>query len=135
MATNGPFHRSGTPGGTGCPVTMIPVEGKSSEGLAISGMLLDAGDSATELTLLRTVAAGLGMAWGKDEIGWWAVVSNSPISTFGSTAPISEPEQCHALFREDDNGVRFSLIPLRHWLKPKIVRQSWPREGISSITL
>lgn len=88
---------------------MIPVEGKSSDGAVISGMLLDAGDSASELELLRTIAAGLGVAWGKDEFGWWAAVSNSPVSTFGSAAPVAEPEQRHALFREDDNGARFLI--------------------------
>jgi len=36
--------------------------------------LLDAGTAASEIELLRTVAAGLGVHWGKDDLGWWAIV-------------------------------------------------------------
>jgi hypothetical protein len=39
--------------------------------------LLDAGKDASELELLRTVAAGIGIQWGHDDFGWWAVVPAS----------------------------------------------------------
>lgn len=71
---HGPFHRSGQPGGAGCQVTAIPINGRSSEGSEINGSLFDAGPEATELELLRTVAHTLKVAWGHDEFGWWAAV-------------------------------------------------------------
>jgi len=40
----------------------------------VPGHLLDAGTEATELELLRTVASGLGVRWGHDDLGWWAAV-------------------------------------------------------------
>ena len=36
--------------------------------------LLDAGTDATEVELLRTIAEGLGVRWGHDDLGWWAAV-------------------------------------------------------------
>lgn len=70
----GPYHRLGEPGGPGCPVAALEIQFKKPDGTIGSGHLLDAGPNATELELLRTVAEGLGVKWGHDELGWWAVV-------------------------------------------------------------
>ncbi len=77
MAPFGPFHRTGGPGGSGCPVSALPVKGKQPNGSLTSALLLDAGKESTELELLRTVARTLGVRWGHDELGWWAVVPNA----------------------------------------------------------
>lgn len=45
------------------------------DGADTPGHLLDAGLEASELELLRTVANGLGVRWGRDDLGWWAVVA------------------------------------------------------------
>lgn len=73
--THGPYHRLGEPGGPGCEVSSLPIQFKANDGTIVAGHLLDAGPAATELELLRTVANGYGVRWGRDENGWWAVVS------------------------------------------------------------
>ena len=70
----GPYHRLGEPGGPGCPVVSLPITMKASDGTAVNAVLLDAGTEATELELLRTIAQGIGVRWGHDDLGWWAVV-------------------------------------------------------------
>lgn len=70
----GPYHRIGEPGGPGCPVVSLPITMKAEDGLKIPALLLDGGLDATELELLRTVAQGMGIRWGRDDLGWWAVV-------------------------------------------------------------
>jgi hypothetical protein len=55
-------------------VAAIPIEGRQPDGTIISASLLDAGKDSTEVELLRTVCHGLGVRWGHDEFGWWAVV-------------------------------------------------------------
>ena len=75
--THGPYHRLGEPGGAGCPLTAIPVAFKDSGGTPISGHLLSAEEGKTEIEMLRTVAKGLGVRWGHDTLGWWAVVPDS----------------------------------------------------------
>jgi hypothetical protein len=72
---HGPYHRRGEPGGIGCQVAALPITIKGPDGSPIPAQLLDAGKNATELELLRTIAAGLGVRWGHDEFGWWAVVA------------------------------------------------------------
>jgi hypothetical protein len=42
---------------------------------SLPAWLLDAGTEASELELLRTVALGLGVRWGRDDLGWWATVT------------------------------------------------------------
>jgi len=106
MSTHGPFHRLGAPGGPGCRVALIPVQGRTSDGTIMDASLLDAGPEASEVELLRTVANGLGVVWGHDEFGWWAAVPSSPASRFAASSPAATR---HALFREDDNGVRFLI--------------------------
>lgn len=46
----------------------------------------------------------VGVVWGRDELGAWAVVPNEPRSAF---APSSS--ESFALYREDDNGARFLI--------------------------
>ena len=75
---HGPFHRVGSPGGPGCPVGELPIRFRRPDGSLGSAVLLDAGPEATELELLRTVAKGLGVRWGRDELGWWAVAPSAP---------------------------------------------------------
>jgi hypothetical protein len=33
--------------------------------------LLKAEDNASELEMLRSIASGLGVKWGKEDLGWW----------------------------------------------------------------
>lgn len=71
---HGPYHRLGEPGGPGCEVTPLPVVGKSPSGEDARATLLSTHTTATEVELLRTIAYTLGIRWGHDEFGWWAVV-------------------------------------------------------------
>jgi hypothetical protein len=71
---HGPCHRRGEPGGPGCPVGVLPIALKGPDGSLVEAALLDAGNTATELELLRTVAAQLGVRWGHDDLGWWAAM-------------------------------------------------------------
>lgn len=54
--------------------------------------------------MLRTVALGLGVRWGNDPLGWWAVVPTAVTPVFGASPAMAMP---HVLYREDDNGARF----------------------------
>lgn len=109
MSTYGPFHRRGEPGGPGCPVKAIAVQGRTPGGDLVEAFLLDAGEQSTELELLRTVAAQIGVHWGHDDFGWWAAVPRLASPHFAGA--ISEPAVVnrHALYREDDNGARFLI--------------------------
>jgi len=71
---HGPYHRTGEPGGPGCPLSALEISIIDESGKQIPAHLLDAGTEASELEMLRSVAAGLGVQWGHDELGWWAVV-------------------------------------------------------------
>lgn len=68
------YHRIGEPGGDGCEVGVLPITMNFEDSETIEGELLDAGTEASELELLRTVAARLGVRWGQDDLGWWAAV-------------------------------------------------------------
>ena len=70
----GPYNRTGEPGGPGCQVAALPITQRAADGSDMPAHLLDAGTAASEIELLRTVAAGLGVHWGKDDLGWWAIV-------------------------------------------------------------
>ncbi|MDB6136745.1 MAG: hypothetical protein JWM59_4988 [Verrucomicrobiales bacterium] len=110
MSTYGPFHRLGSPGGPGCRVAVLPVQGRTPGGALTEGSLLDGGEAASELELLRTVAAGLGVHWGHDSLGWWAAVPQVPVSGFTSRGEGQQGQDLrYALFREDDNGARFLI--------------------------
>ena len=109
MSNHGPFHRRGAPGGPGAGVSVLPISGRRpGTGEVIEACLLDAGERASELELLRTVASGLGVVWGQDDLGAWAMVPNEPRSAF-VTSPEPPTELPHALYREDDNGARFLI--------------------------
>ena len=83
----------------------LPISSRTSGcDRVIEASLLDGGPKASELELLRTVAAGLGISWGHDDFGWWAVVPNEVQSSFKEPQPLP-----HALYREDDNGARFLI--------------------------
>ena len=58
--------------------------------------LLDAGPEPSEVELLRTVASRLGVQWGHDDFGWWAVVGGKVFPGW-------------AVWRQDDSGVRVLL--------------------------
>ena len=73
----GPYYRSGEPGGPGCRVSVIEIAIKAVDGAPAAAALLDAGEQSTEIELLRTVAQALGIRWGQDTLGWWAVVPKS----------------------------------------------------------
>lgn len=75
LGKSGPYHRTGEPGGLGCQVASLPITLKGPDGQPVPAYLLDAGAEASELELLRTVAKGLGVRWGRDELGWWATVA------------------------------------------------------------
>jgi hypothetical protein len=82
MNSQRPFHRRSGPHGPGCQVAMIPVQGRAPGGAIADASLLDAGPDSKEIQLLRTVATGLGAAWGDHEVGWWATVPTRPASQF-----------------------------------------------------
>ena len=73
---------------------MLPISAKGTDGQAFEGQLLDGGKEPTELELLRTVASRLGVRWGHDDSGWWAVVAGLEFPTW-------------SVWRQDDNGNRF----------------------------
>lgn len=73
-AQHGPYHRRGEPGGPGCAVGVLAITLRGADGQSVDGELLDAGKSASEIELLRTVANRLGVQWGHDDFGWWAAV-------------------------------------------------------------
>jgi hypothetical protein len=91
---HGPFHRMSETGGGGCPVGVLPITVRDAEGKQASGSLLDAGAEATEIELLRTIASRLGVKWGCDSLGWWAVVKEIEFPTW-------------AVWRQDDHGNSF----------------------------
>jgi hypothetical protein len=92
----GPYHRLGKPGGPTCPVGVLPVQFHAQGDAVKDGVLLDAGQCATEVELLRTIASRLGVRWGHDPLGWWAAV---PATDFPSWS----------VWRQDDNGNAFLM--------------------------
>lgn len=90
------YHRLGDPGGPACAVGVLPIRFRSPDGQVQKGALLDAGKDATEVELLRTVASRLGVRWGHDSLGWWAVVQGEDFPSW-------------AVWRQDDNGNRFLM--------------------------
>ena len=92
----GPYHRKGQPGGPGCAVALLPISAKGPDGTVFQAELLDGGKESTELELLRTVASRLGVRWGSDGFGWWAVVKGCGFPSW-------------AVWRQDDSGNRFLM--------------------------
>jgi len=85
------YHRTGETSCAGCNVGVLPVEVTGRDGSRIVSDLLDAGKAPTELQLLRTVAFGLGVRWGHDDLGWWALVRGHDFPSW-------------AVWRQDDSG-------------------------------
>jgi len=75
---------------------VLPISFKDPEGEKKEGELLDAGDKASEIELLRTVAARAGVTWGHDEFGWWAVMPKKQTGLW-------------TVWRQDDNGNKFMV--------------------------
>ena len=85
------YHRRGEPGGSGCSLGVLQAASTSSTGTEIPVQILDGGESSTEVELLRTIVSKMGLQWGHDKFGWWAVV---PGDSFPSWLVI----------RQDDSG-------------------------------
>ncbi|GHC69101.1 hypothetical protein [Roseibacillus persicicus] len=92
----GPFHRLGEPGGDGCPVGVLQVAAKDSNGKPINAQLLDGGSDVAEVEILRTIASRLGVQWGRDELGWWALVTEIDFPSW-------------AVWRQDDSGNEYLM--------------------------
>lgn len=71
---HGPYHRLGEPGGPGAEVRALEIERQVEGGERLPADLLAAQGNATEVELLRTICHTLGVTWGHDQMGWWAVV-------------------------------------------------------------
>jgi hypothetical protein len=71
---NNTYHCLGEPGGSGCPLSSMEITYKKSDGETAIADLLNAEKGATEIEMLRTIASELGVQWGHDDLGWWAVV-------------------------------------------------------------
>ena len=93
---NSPYHRLGEPGGDGCPVGVLQVATKDSNGQTIDAQLLDGGADVSEVELLRTIVSRLGVQWGKDELGWWALVRETDFPSW-------------AVWRQDDSGNEYLM--------------------------
>ena len=93
---NSPYHRLGEPGGDGCPVGVLQVATKDSNGQTIDAQLLDGGADVSEVELLRTIVSRLGVQWGKDELGWWALVRETDFPSL-------------AVWRQDDSGNEYLM--------------------------
>ncbi|MDQ1358409.1 MAG: hypothetical protein QOF20_2972 [Acidimicrobiaceae bacterium] len=74
MAEQSTFHRVGEPGGPSATVAAQAIHIPGLNGEPLPAHLLDAGSESTEVELLRAICAGIGVKWGHDEQGWWAVV-------------------------------------------------------------
>lgn len=74
VESHGPFHRKGQSTDPGARCAALEIQAKLPDGSIIPARLLDAGTDATEVELLRTVARRLGVKWGRDDLGWWAVL-------------------------------------------------------------
>ncbi len=93
---HGPYHRQGQPGGPGCQVSVLNVSAKGADGAMFQAELLDAGQGASELELLRTIASRLGVRWGNDQFGWWAVVQGGSFPSW-------------TVWRQDDSGNKYQI--------------------------
>lgn len=90
------YHRLGAPGGSGCEVSVLPINFKDQSDTSIEGELLDGGLDSDELRLLRTVCERFGVKWGQDEFGWWAA---SPKRT----------DTAWTVWRQDDGGHQYQV--------------------------
>jgi hypothetical protein len=74
MAETNPYHRLGQPGGPPAEVVAMAIQVRGGSGGLVPAQLLGAQGESTEVELLRAVCAGMGVRWGRDDLGWWAVV-------------------------------------------------------------
>jgi hypothetical protein len=77
----------------------LEISAKMPDGEYRNGHLLDAGKEASEVELLRTIAKQLGVNWGHDDLGWWAVVLDD------DHTETERNDFC--VYRQDDNGNKF----------------------------
>lgn len=52
----------------------MAIQVRGGSGGLVPAQLLGAQGESTEVELLRAVCAGMGVRWGRDDLGWWAVV-------------------------------------------------------------
>jgi hypothetical protein len=71
---HGPYHRLGEPGGPAARVAVLAIQGHRPDGAVVDAELVAAEVEATEVELLRAVCERVGVQWGHDDLGWWAVV-------------------------------------------------------------
>jgi hypothetical protein len=90
------YHRRGEPGGPACPVGVLQIRGKASDGSWHSSCLLDAGNNSSEVEILRTIASRFGVQWGHDDLGWWAAVPGPDFPSW-------------VVWRQDDNANKFLM--------------------------
>ena len=115
--------------GPGCEVSVLPISGRRpGRGEVIEACLLDAGKKASELELLRSVASVLGVVWGLDDLGAWAMVPNEPQSALVAP-PAAEPDLPNALYREDDNGARFLIARFATQAKADELERGGHKQG------
>ena len=88
------YHRLGEQRGPTCAVAVLPISVRGADGELASAELLDAGKERSEVELLRTIVSRMGVRWGHDEFGWWAVVPGHGFPSW-------------AVWRMDDSGSRF----------------------------
>jgi hypothetical protein len=74
VTQHGPFHRLGQPGGPPAELAATAISVPGFNGEPTPAHLLDAGVDSSEVALLRAVCGGIGVTWGHDDLGWWAVV-------------------------------------------------------------
>ena len=91
----GIYNRLGKSGGLGCPVSILDISYKQLV-QSVQGELICASKSASELELLRTVATKLNAQWGKDDLGWWAVIEKKVSNNWN-------------VYRQDDNANEFLI--------------------------
>jgi len=94
MSEENVYHRKGPPCGPPVPVGKLYVEYRDSDDQICTGELWDC--KSSEIEMLRTIAHEVTVAWGKDEIGWWAIM------------PIKKPILWE-VWRQDGNGNRYKV--------------------------
>ena len=96
MTSENPYHRLGEPGGPTCRLAVMPISIRGADGELAPAELLDAGTERSEVELLRTIVSRMGMQWGHDDFGWWAVVRGGGFPSW-------------AVWRQDDSGTKYPV--------------------------
>jgi len=84
------------PGGPAATVKVTAATIELADGSQVPGTLLTTESEATEVELLRAVAARLGVRWGRDASGWWATIEKEELPNWG-------------VWRQDDNDNQFLI--------------------------